>query len=138
MQNMPTYSNSMNIAAPAAPTPAPPPAQPTGLTVSIDPASGELTLRWKATNPAPGTGYIIRRRAAGETAFSIVGIAGNKTFSDSTFTAGPDKVEYTVQGTRSGIVGPLSPIFTVNFGKAPGDGALFATVTEQPHAKMAA
>jgi hypothetical protein len=118
------------IPSPAQPSPAPPPAKPTDLRVSIDPSSGALTLRWKATNPASGTGYIIRRRALGESQFSFVGVTGTKSFTDTTFIAGPNSVSYTVQGTRSGINGPLSNIFTINFGASP-EGGMQAFVTDE-------
>lgn len=118
------------IDPPAPPSPAPPPGQPTDLSVGIEPL-GALTLRWKCTNPAAGTSYIVRRRTAGESAWTFVGVTGTKTFTDDTFIAGPDTVEYTVQGARSGVSGPLSSIFTVNFGIPAGDGGLQAFVTEQ-------
>ena len=119
------------IPAPQPPSPAPAPAQPTNLTVAINPASGALVLRWKCANPRiSGVSYIVRRRAAGETGWTFVGVTGTKTFTDSSFLAGPDSVQYTVQGARSGVEGTISPIYTVNFGKDPG-GGLTATVTEQ-------
>jgi hypothetical protein len=123
------------IPSPAQPKPTPPPAKPADLRVEIDPSSGALTLRWKATNPAGGTGYIIRRRAQGESGFGFVGVAGTKSFTDTTFLAGPDSVSYTVQGTRSGVSGPLSNIFTINFGAAPGGGGLQAFVTDEGEAQ---
>jgi hypothetical protein len=129
------------IPPPAAPTPAPPPAQPTDLSVTIEPGSGALTLRWKAKNPAgtSGTGYIIRRKAAGEIAFSFVGVTGTKFFTDDTFQAGPDSVEYTVQGTRAGVNGPASNVFLVRFGAGGGDGTFQAFVTDTgAGAKLAA
>lgn len=49
-------------------------------------------------------------------------MAGKKELTDDTLIAGPDSVQYTVQGQRAGSSGPLSPIFTVNFGQAPGGG----------------
>lgn len=130
------------IPAPASPSPVPPPAQPTDIKVTIDPSSGALTLRWKASNPAgaAGTSYIVRRRAEGEPSFSFIGVTGSKSFTDETFIAGPDSVEYTVQGTRSGINGPLSSIFLVRFGALPGGAGFQAFVTEQvgSSAKLAA
>jgi hypothetical protein len=121
------------IPSPANPKPVPPPAKPTDLTVAIDPSSGALTLRWKASNPpnGNGTGYIVRRRAQGQSQFSFIGVAASKSFTDSSFIAGPDSVSYTVQGTRSGLSGPLSNIFTVNFGAAPGGDGLQAFVTDE-------
>jgi hypothetical protein len=127
------------IDPPAPPSPAPPPGQPTDLTVGIDPSSGALNLRWKCTNPASGTGYIIRRRVVGASEWTFVGVTGTKEFSDDTFSAGPDAVQYTVQGTRSGVNGPLSNIFTINFGVPGGEGAFQAFVTEETGgAKLAA
>jgi hypothetical protein len=128
------------IDPPAPPGPTPPPGQPTDLSVAIDPSSGALNLKWKCTNPAAGTGYIIRRRAVGESEWTFVGVTGTKDFADTTFSAGPDAVQYTVQGTRSGVNGPLSSIFTINFG-VPGDGDSFmvTSVTEGVQgAKLAA
>ncbi|MBX3396679.1 MAG: hypothetical protein KF841_15060 [Phycisphaerae bacterium] len=123
--------NLAQIQPPAPPTPAPPPAQPTNLTVSLDPTEGFLILAWKAENPAgtSGTSYLIKRRLPGEGAFSFIGVSGTKKFVDETLVAGPDSVQYTVQGTRANQVGPVSPIFTVQFGRSP-DGGFTATATE--------
>jgi hypothetical protein len=107
--------------APAAP--APPPAKPTNMTVGIDPSTGAITLKWKASNPAgtSNTGYIIRRRVGSTGAFDFVGVTGDKNFTDNTFIAGPDSVQYTVQGQRGGTLGPLSDILVINFGRVgPG------------------
>jgi len=110
------------IPPPAAPTPMPPPGQPTDLLVTLTPASGNLLLRWKCGNPpgASGTSYVVRRRLPGESGFSFLGISGKKEFSDTTVTAGPDWVQYTVQGQRSDSTGPLSEVFIVNFGQMAG------------------
>lgn len=118
------------IPPPATPTPVPPPAQPSDLTVTLDATTGSVTLRWKATNPTGGggTAYIIKRKLPGQSEFSFVGVSGKKEFVDETLVAGPDWVQYTVQGQRSNVSGPVSPVFTVNFGNAP-DGSPFATVS---------
>jgi hypothetical protein len=86
--------------------------------------SGNLTLRWTAANPAgtSGTSYIIRRRLPSESEFSFIGVSGRKEFVDDSLIAGPDSVLYTVQGQRADSSGPLSPIFTVNFGRLPSGG----------------
>ena len=122
------YSTAQ-IPPPAAATPLPPPAQPTDLRVELDAASGLLTLRWKAANPpgGGGTSYLVRRRLPGESEFTFIGASGAKKYIDTTLLAGPDMVQYTVQGQRSGEAGPLSPVFTVNFGRAP-DGSRVANV----------
>lgn len=64
-----------------------------------------------------GTSYVIRRRLAGEARFSVIGIAGKKVFVDKTIPGGVAQVEYTVEGQRSNLTGPLSEILTVSFGR---------------------
>jgi hypothetical protein len=118
------------VPPPSPPSPAPPPAQPTDLTVTLDASGGNLTLRWKGANPTgtSGTSYIIKRRLPGESEFSFIGVSGKKEFIDDTLIAGPDSVQYTVQGQRADSSGPLSPIFVVNFGQAPGGGMTASVV----------
>lgn len=127
------------IPAPAAATPAPPPARPTNLTVLLEAASGDLTLRWKAANPVgtSGTAYIIRRRLPGESEFQFLGVTGSKKFVDSSLVAGPDSVQYTVQGQRGDSTGPLSEVFTVTFGQLPGGGVTAYVGGSAPSAGIA-
>jgi hypothetical protein len=117
------------IPPPAPPSPAPPPGQPRDLTVELEATRGAITLRWKCDNPpgTSGTAYIVRRKLPGEADFSFIGVTGTKKFADDTLIAGPDSVQYTVQGQRADSSGPVSPIFTVNFGRLPG-GLLTASV----------
>lgn len=117
------------IDPPAPPSPAPPPAMPTNLTAALDATRGELTLRWKCANPGnSGTTYIVRRKMQGQSEFTFLGTSsGRKSFVDTTLTAGPDSVQYYVQGQRAGISGLPSGICTVNFGRTAG-GQLTANV----------
>lgn len=112
------------IPSPATPTPVPPPAQPTALRFELAATTGELTLRWKCSNPpgGAGTSYIVRRKLAGESGFSFLGVSNGKKFIDTTLEAGPDWVQYCVQGQRSSQSGPVSDALTINFGRAPGGG----------------
>lgn len=112
------------IPAPSAGTVMPPPGQPTDLTVAIEPTTGALKLAWKVTNPAgsSGTSYIIRRKLLTQTAWTFVGVTGRKYFTDTTFAAGPDNVQYTVQAQRSDASGTVSTILLVNFGTPSGGG----------------
>ncbi len=123
-----------NIPQPQPPKPGQPPAQPTDLTVELMPQTGALVLRWKASNPAGlgGTSYIIRRRLPGESAWTFVGVPAKKEFVDDTFVAGPDSVQYTVQGTRSGILGPLSQVFLVSFGISPSGAMTSSAAAAAP------
>ncbi|QOJ14759.1 MAG: hypothetical protein HRU75_08955 [Planctomycetia bacterium] len=116
--------NLAQIPPPATPAPMPPPGQPTDLTITLTPADGALQLRWKCVNPpgASGTSYLIRRRLPGQSEWTFLGVSGRKDFVDDTLNAGPDSVQYTVQGQRSGSTGPLSAVFTVYFGRMPGGG----------------
>lgn len=118
--------NTAQISPPAQPSPAPPPAQPTGLSVALDPPTGTLTLRWKASNPAgtSGTSYLIKRRLPGGSAFGFLGVSGKKVFVDDTLPAGPEGVQYTVQGQRADVRGPVSEILTVKFGRLADGGRM--------------
>lgn len=128
--NPPTVYNTAQIGPPASSSPAPPPAQPTNLSVTLGASDGSLTLRWKASNPAgtSGTAYIIRRKRPGEPEFSFIGVSGRKQFVDDTLVAGTDSVQYTVQGQRADASSPLSEIFTVNFGQSVGVPPAFGTL----------
>ncbi len=104
--------------------------------MELDANSGAITLRWKASNPkgAAGTSYIIRRRLPADPAgqFVFAGVTGVKKYTDNDFNAGPDSVQYTVQGQRSDKAGPLSDIFTVSFGRnSQGQRTAFVTDENQ-------
>jgi hypothetical protein len=110
------------LPVPSTPAPLPPPGRPFDMTVGINPTSGAIQIKWKVSNPAgaAGTTYIVRRRVGGTGEFGFVGVTGTKDFTDTTFNAGPDSVQYTVQGQRSTQAGPLSDILTINFGRGLG------------------
>jgi len=118
------------IPPPADPSPQRPPVRPSDLSVQLNPTAGTLALRWKATNPVgtSGTSYIIRRRLPGQAEFAFIGVAGKKSFVDDTLVAGTKSAQYTVQGQRADLAGPVSPIFAVHFGKLPS-GERTARVT---------
>ncbi|HEX2836561.1 MAG TPA: fibronectin type III domain-containing protein [Phycisphaerales bacterium] len=111
-----------NVPPPVDPSTAPPPAKPTELAVELNSSSGAVMLSWKASNPVgtQGTSYIVRRRTSPTAEFQFVGVTGLKKFTDNTFFAGPDSVQYTVQGQRADSAGPVSDIFTINFGRVGG------------------
>jgi hypothetical protein len=120
--------------------PLPAPGRPFDMSVGLIDTTGALQLRWKCDNPpgASGTTYIVRRRLPTETAFTFVGATGEKRFVDSTFLAGPDSVEYTVQGQRADSAGVVSPIFTLNFGQVTRRGTGQQQVTTQQETEKAA
>jgi hypothetical protein len=112
-----------DLPVPGTAAPLPPPGKPNSVTVGIEPASGAITLKWKVANPAgaSGTTYIVRRRVGSTGEYAFVGISGFKEFTDNTFIAGPDSVQYTIQGQRGPTAGLTSDPITINFGRqGPG------------------
>jgi hypothetical protein len=111
------------IPMPAAPTPAPPPTQPTDFKVSLT-GSGALELSWKCSNGASSTGafFVVTRKLAGESAFTTVGNVGKKKFTDASITVGTTGATYLVQGFRGEQAGPVSLPFGVQFGVNAGGG----------------
>lgn len=122
------------------PSTAPPPGQPTNLSVSLVSTTGALELRWKSNNPpgTSGTSYIIRRRLPTQNDFTFIGVTGERRFVDNTFVAGPDSVEYTVQGQRADSASPESEIFTIRFGRnGPGRSLSIEQTSESSSRKAA-
>lgn len=58
--------------------------------MTLDAATGELALTWKASNPAgiSGTSNILRRLPS-EAEFMFIGVTGTKRYVDSTLIAAP-------------------------------------------------
>ncbi|MCE2967568.1 MAG: hypothetical protein ACK5WB_03680 [Phycisphaerales bacterium] len=123
--NNPNVYALAQIPAPAARTPAPPPAQPTDLNATISP-TGQLTLSFRAVNSGSGTSFLIRRKLATESNFSFIGTATStrsvvKTFIDDTLPAGSTNMQYIIYGQRGSVRGADSPIFTVVIGGSAGE-----------------
>jgi hypothetical protein len=112
-----------DIPPPATPAPAPPPGQPANFKAVLEP-TGLLSFTWKAPNPSGlnGTVWTIRRKLAGENAWSVVGATGLRKFTDETLPlgGGGGQVQYEVQGQRGQSVGLASSPFVVQFGVAGG------------------
>lgn len=112
-----------NLAQIDPPSPAGPVAAPnaaTNVTVGIDTAIGAIVLKWKASQPGPGTTYIVKRRINSSGAWEFVGTAGSdKTFVDATLAAGPDSVQYSIQAQRSNLFSDTIAV-VVNFGVGNG------------------
>ncbi len=116
------------IPAPTPPAPLPAPGQPSDFTVGVL-ASGALSLKWKMTGTQGGNiFYQVKRRLLGETAYTILGGSGNKTFIDETLPAGIDSVQYIVTAFRGQTAGLDSIPVPVQFGVG-GEGASFASVS---------
>lgn len=119
-------------------SPQAPPAKPIGLVGILDTSTGALRITWKASNPdgSSGTSYIIKRKLPGETGFTYIATAGQKSYSDGTIPAGVENVQYTIQGQRADSTGPVSEVFTVSFGR-PMSGEVTVT-TSSAAPKLAA
>lgn len=105
-------------------TPPAPPGQPTGITAALG-VRGEVTLKWKCKNPPGGhVVYVINRRvrAAGSDAFSRarhLGVSGTRAFTDDSIPAGAAAVTYTIRAHRGQTMGPMSAVYTAQFGADP-------------------
>ena len=118
--NPDTVYSLAQIDPPAPRTPVAPPNPATDVNVSIDTATGALVLKWKASQPATGTVYVVKRRINSSGAWEFVGTAGaDKTFVDATLAAGPDSVQYSIQAQRSNLFSDTTAV-VVNFGVGSG------------------
>jgi hypothetical protein len=115
----------------SAPTPVGPPGTPENFKIELN-NQGAVTLKFKCTNPsnASGTSYIVRRKLAGQAAFSFVGVTGKKSFTDTTISGTVTQIEYTVQAQRSDVSGPVSQTVTVRFGGGGAGGGQIVSVSE--------
>jgi len=114
--------NRAEIASPARRSPLPPPARPRQLAITLEAATGALTISWKARQPrgSGGATYFVRRRLPGAAEFAFIGATGIKTFVDTTVPAGAERVEYTVQAQRGNRSGPVSEVLWVALGRVDG------------------
>lgn len=103
-----------------------------GATVNAD---GSLTITWKVAQPAGTTNvqYRVYRRVNTTSAdYTLVSTEGSKkSYTDENLPYGVDLVQYIVQPVRSGVVGPMSPAFTVQFGSVMNGGMSIARIDTQ-------
>ena len=125
------------IDPPAPPSPLPAPGTPGDFTVTLNPVSGAITIKWKCANPGSGTAYVIKRRLNSTGPWTFLGVSGgsDKSFTDTTFVAGPDSVQYSVQGLRGSVAGTEAMV-SVNFGSL--NGQMTATIAPSSPARLAA
>ncbi len=119
------------------------PGKPVIHSVELEPATGALTIRWHARQPAnaKNTVYVVKRRVPSASlsrdieAFEFVGITGDKHFTDtppippmppSLSASATPSIEYIVQAQRGTSVSEMSDVFVVNIGAA--------AQTAKPHA----
>ncbi|HYD02520.1 MAG TPA: hypothetical protein VEB22_14930 [Phycisphaerales bacterium] len=103
------------IPAPSPRTPSVPPATATDLRATLDTETGELTVRWSATQPKSVSGvvYQVQRVLGSAGTFATVGLTGTKSFIDASIPAGTARIQYRVIGQRGGLVSPASAVLDV-------------------------
>lgn len=123
-----TIYTKAQIEPPAPPAPAPLPGQPTDFRVELQ-SDGAVNIKWKSTNSAASGGvyFSVRRKLAGENAFTLVGTTGSKSFVDDTIPTGTTSLTYIVQGFRGPAAGTASEQLSLQFGSA-GSGAVGTTL----------
>ena len=105
-----------------------PPAKPTNLTFTLDPATGGILIKWRCSNPQGvfGVVYTVRRRIGAAGNQTVLGVTGEKKFTDVTIPAGTSLLTYEVFGQRGSQVGPTSDTVQVRFGVG-GNGEMTVT-----------
>lgn len=121
--------NAAGLLPPAPRGESPPPNAPTNLVATLD-TDGNLTLRWKATQPGANTVYSIRRAFNGGTNYTLLDTVGEKEFVDQTVPLGTQQVSYRVVARRGGQESAQSGTLTVQFGRVQGPGAGVTIVSE--------
>ncbi len=121
--------NVAQISPNAQPGEVPPPNAPTNILATLD-VTGNLTLSWKASQPAPGTVYRIHRAFNGSTNYTFIDAVGEKNFIDSTIPLGTQQVSYQISARRGGQNSAASGTLTVQFGRVAGPGAGLTIVSE--------
>ena len=139
-KNASAVYNAAQVPAPRASRPGTmdAPGKPVIHSVELQPATGALTIRWNARQPANAkhTVYVVKRRVPSASlsrnieAFEFVGITGDKHFTDtppippsppmppSLSASATPSIEYIVQAQRGTSVGEVSDVFVVNIGAA--------------------
>lgn len=107
-----------------------PPAKPTNLTFTLDPATGGIIVRWKCTNPQGvfGVVYTVQRRIGANGPLTTLGATGEKRFVDTTIPAGTSLIVYSLFGQRGGVTGPTSDAVQVRFGTGSNGEMIVSSV----------
>ena len=106
---------------PASPkSPVPPPATPVINSAAIN-GDGSVTIGFDATG-ATGTVWQVWRQLGTETEYSFIGNADSatKSYTDNTVPAGQSSAQYTIQGVRGSVTGPVGFAIVVKFGGVTG------------------
>jgi hypothetical protein len=105
------------IPAPSPRTPGVPPNAATDLRATLDTQTGELIVRWGASQPKGVTGvvYNVQRVIGTGTNFVSAGLTGTKSFVDENIPTGTSRIQYRVVSQRGGLISPASSTLDVRF-----------------------
>lgn len=105
------------IPAPSPRTPGVAPNAPTDLRATLDTQTGELIVRWNASQPKGVTGvvYNIQRVIGTGTGFASAGLSGAKSFTDDNIPTGTSRIQYRVIAQRGSLTSPASTTLDVRF-----------------------
>lgn len=126
--------NIAQIPAPGSGGVVPPPGTPTDFKVELN-SDGSITLRWKAQHPegSDRVVYFVQRKLVGQTAFTLVGGSGERSYQDNTLPIGVDGASYIVTAQRGSVQGVASRQLNVSFGSG-GTGRVQMQVNETANA----
>jgi hypothetical protein len=104
------------LPAPQPPSPRPAPEAPTDLRATLNAATGELTVRWKARQQAEVVYFVTRATISTSGTVGpaeLVGTVGGKRFTDADLPAGAAGFQYTVRAQRGRVSGEPSSTLVV-------------------------
>ncbi|MCE2966759.1 MAG: hypothetical protein ACK55O_03705 [Phycisphaerales bacterium] len=104
------------LPVPQPPSPRPAPEAPTELRASLNAATGELTVRWKARQQAEVVYFVTRATISASGTVGpaeLVGTVGGKKFTDEDLPAGAAGFQYTVRAQRGRVPGEPSSTLVV-------------------------
>ncbi len=102
------------------PQPAPVPEQPSNGNAQLG-GNGAVIINFEARG-VTGTVWQVWRQLGTETEYSFIGNADSatKSYTDNSLPAGQSSAQYTIQGVRGSVTGPVSFAIVVKFGGVTG------------------
>jgi hypothetical protein len=95
----------------------PPPNAPTDLSAGLD-SQGNITLRWKSSQPAGASGTVFSiYRGLNNAEPTLLETVGGRSFTDESVPAGVGSVAYAVRAKRSSKQSAFSPSLLLRFGR---------------------
>jgi hypothetical protein len=116
------------LPAPRPRSPRPAPDAPTDLRATLNAATGELTIRWKARQQAEYVYFVTRATISTSGTVGpaeLVGTVGGKRFNDEDLPAGAAGFQYTVRAQRGKVPGEPSSTLVV---RLTGGGMTQSTI----------